>query len=229
MVEQEKKEIIDLSDDTDFDDSDFDEMSPEEIKSLREKYDRAYGEDATAFMDKKEEVDAENLEITRATKAELKERTERTYSLYLVTDQRKEYITDEEGKPVFEQKEDEDGLLVYTADGEPVLDETKQKYRLIRKVSEFIVKRPTDRDKLEFERFGIQNQSDIAKLSPKQAKKVDNLIATFLSKCVIDPKMTPEEWRSDVDQSIYQNLVFRLMTAGMQTNEAVLVDFFTTV
>lgn len=229
MNEQEEKEIIDLSEDDDFDEMDMDNLSPEQIKSLREKYDSAYGEDATAFLDKKEEVEAENLEITRATKAELKERTERTYPLYLVTDQRKEYIFDEEGKPVFEQKEDEDGLPIYTADGEPVLDETKQKYKIIRKVSEFIVKRPTDRDKLEFERFGIQNQADIAKLSPKQAKKVDGLIAAFLSKCVLDPKMTPEEWRRDVDQSIYQNLVFRLMTAGMQTNEAVLVDFFTSV
>lgn len=227
-----EKETIDISDDEEedpyFNDVDPDDLSPEQIQSLKEKYDSTLGDEATEFLDKKDEVDNENYEVTRATKAYLKERTARTYPLYLVTDHRKEMLFDEEGNPVYKHKLNDNGMPVFDEDGEPVLT-TEQDYKIIKKVSEFIVRKPTDRDKLEFERFGVKSQNDIANLSPKKAKQVDELIAKFLARCVLDPQMSPEEWRRDVEQAIYQQLTFRLITASLETNEAVLVDFFTNV
>jgi len=232
MNDLEEKDI-NISDDEEeedpyFEDIDPDDLTPEQIQSLKEKYDATLGQEATDFLDKKEEVDQENYEVIRATKGFLKERTEKTYPLYLVTNHRKEPKFDEEGKPVYKQKMDENNLPVFNADGEPVLT-NEQDYKIIKQVSEFIVRKPTDRDKLEFERFGVKNQEDIANLSPKKAKQVDLLIAKFLSRCVVEPQLSPEEWRNDVEQAIYQQLTFRLITASLETNEAVLVDFFTNV
>jgi hypothetical protein len=96
-------------------------------------------------------------------------------------------------------------------------------------IDAFEVRRPTDKEKISLEKFGVTNLREIRKLTGEEAKEADIAISEFLSRVVTDPTMSPEEWREDVDESIYQNLFFKVIATTMQTNDAELVNFFTTV
>ncbi len=199
--DEEREELIDLSEDED--------DSPEQIQGLKEKLDNIYADEATAFMDKKEERDLENAIITRATAKGLKERTSRVYEIKLIIDQ----------QPTGEFKEEIDDYGI------------KRKVEIKRPIVEiYKVKLPTDADKLGLQSLGINTTDDMRKpLSPKQQAKADLEQAKFLSKCVLDPKLTAKEWSEDVPHNIFQNLLFRLMSASVVTDEALLIDFFTNV
>lgn len=86
----------------------------------------------------------------------------------------------------------------------------------------FIARRPTDKDRVEF--LSLTN-TELALLPDDQLAKVNQQFYEFLSKVMIEPDWTPDEW-SEVDQALQKELLLRLIYLANNADDGKVFDFF---
>lgn len=219
----EKEEVVDLSgdDELDFDGLDDFEIEKEDVKSLKEKYEKLYGDDATSFGDMLENKNEENAIVFNASYEKIKNKLKRRYNVYIKVDHkiRKGEIEEEYHVEKFGKKQ-------YDKNGDPIIEIRKRIGDIeVPVLAKYEMRKPTDKERFDIQRFGAENLDDMANLNDEDYEKANEEIAKYLSNMITKPSLTAEQWRNDVEQAIYQSLFFKIVAASVQTDEAALIDF----
>jgi hypothetical protein len=90
-------------------------------------------------------------------------------------------------------------------------------------VMDFMVKRPTDKVRLESLKYSSEQLND---LSVEKRAEIDKDFYVYVSKLIVEPKMSPEEVETELDQATLKYISQRIVMLSVQPDDGKLLDFF---